>query len=315
LRLVNHLKAENHFAGGIDNSTGDFSYVVFTDPQFGLMNMLHEGGEGIDWSKDIDHMEILAAKVNALKPKPSFIFCTGDLANAYPTNLLIEANDPDWKRALGFKAPYRTPQTVDLITSLNRFDSSIPVLFNAGNHDLSEDPERYQLDAFQRVWGDTYFHFWAHGRLFIALETQFFRSSQPETIDLMLEEIHWLEELFNTMPKDIPKTVMMHAPLFIDNVLETDSDEAKAIPSHNRHLILNLFCQNNVDLIYSGHTHNTHFPPLHDCGSHKLKQIILTSINAQLDWQSDTKYYPIGKPQFIHTVIQQNQRNINLIDL
>ena len=27
---------------------------------------------------------------------------------------------------------------------------------------------------------------------------------------------------------------------------------AKAIPSHNRHLILNLFCQNNVDLIYSG---------------------------------------------------------------
>ena len=153
------------------------------------------------------------------------------MANAYPTNLLIEANDPDWKRALGFKAPYRTPQTVDLITSLNRFDSSIPVLFNAGNHDLSEDPERYQLDAFQRVWGDTYYHFWAHGRLFIALETQFFRSSQPETIDLMLEEIHWLDELLNTMPKDIPKTVMMHAPLFIDNVLETDSDEG-IVPFH-----------------------------------------------------------------------------------
>ena len=147
------------------------------------------------------------------------------MANAYPTDLSVEPNDPEWKRALGFKAPYRTPQTVDLLTSLNRFDSSIPVLFNAGNHDLTEDPERYQLDAFQRVWGDTYFHFWAHGRLFIALETQFFRSSQPETIDLMLEEIHWLEELFNNMPKDIPKTIMMHAPLFIDNVLETDSDE------------------------------------------------------------------------------------------
>ena len=39
--------------------------------------MLHDGGEGIDWSKDIDNMEKLAAKVNALKPKPSFIFCTG----------------------------------------------------------------------------------------------------------------------------------------------------------------------------------------------------------------------------------------------
>ena len=30
------------------------------------------------------------------------------------------------------------------------------------------------------------------------------------------------------------------------------SISAKAIPSHNRHLLLNLFCQNNVDLIYSG---------------------------------------------------------------
>ena len=57
----------------------NLSYVVFTDPQFGLMNMLHEGGEGIDWSKDIDNMEILAAKINSLKPKPSFIFCTGKL--------------------------------------------------------------------------------------------------------------------------------------------------------------------------------------------------------------------------------------------
>ena len=145
------------------------------------------------------------------------------MANAYPTNEMILPTDPDWKRALGFKAPYRTPQTVDLLKSLNRF--SIPVLFNAGNHDLNEDPERYQVDAFQRVWGDTYFHFWAKGRLFIALETQFFRSEKPETIDLMLEEIHWLEDLFKNMPSQIPKTVMMHAPLFIDNSMETDSDE------------------------------------------------------------------------------------------
>ena len=45
--------------------------------------MLHEGGEGIDWSKDVDNMEILAAKINSLKPKPSFIFCTGkfDISN------------------------------------------------------------------------------------------------------------------------------------------------------------------------------------------------------------------------------------------
>ena len=61
----------------------NLSYVVFTDPQFGLMDMLHEGGEGIDWSKDVDNMEILAAKINSLKPKPSFIFCTGkfDISN------------------------------------------------------------------------------------------------------------------------------------------------------------------------------------------------------------------------------------------
>ena len=44
--------------------------------------MLHDGGEGIDWSKDIDNMEILAAKINSLKPKPSFIFCTGKMTKS-----------------------------------------------------------------------------------------------------------------------------------------------------------------------------------------------------------------------------------------
>ena len=38
-----------------------------------------------------------------------------------------------------------------------------------------------------------------------------------------------------------------------------------------------------------GHTHMTNIAPLHDCGTHKMQQVILTSVNAQLDWKSDTK--------------------------
>ena len=193
---------------------------------------------------------------------------------------------------------------------MTAFDSTIPILVNAGNHDIQESPRWFHVDGFQRTWGDTYFHFWVNGRVFIAIETQFFRSSQKETVKLMNEQLTWLRGLFSELPKNIPKTVMMHVPLFIDNADETDSEApGKAIPNPNRKILLDLFCENNVNLIFSGHTHMTNEPNGYNCGNYELKQIILTSINAQLDWQSDSKYYPKGKPQFIkvnYTLIEHN---------
>ena len=62
----------------------------------------------------------------------------------------------------------------------------------------------------------------------------------------------------------------------------------------------------------------TVLPKPFDCGTHLLRQIVLTSVNAQLDWQSATKvqinftlflkfskYYPKGSAKF--ALVQVNE--------
>ena len=61
----------------------------------------------------------------------------------------------------------------------------------------------------------------------------------------------------------------------------------------------------------------TSFPEPYDCRTHKLRQIILTSVNAQLDWQSGSKYYPKGKPQFALVKVDEDtlEHELNMIEL
>ena len=58
-------------------------------------------------------------------------------------------------------------------------------------------------------------------------------------------------------------------------------------------------------------------PTPYDCGSHQLRQIILTSVNAQLDWQSESHYYPKGPPGYMVVGVSKDtvQHKTTLIDL
>ena len=82
-----------------------------------------------------------------------------------------------------------------------------------------------------------------------------------------------------------------------------------------RKSLLALFCENGVRRIYSGHTHMTTIPEPVQCGTHQLQQIVLTSVNAQLDWQSDTVYYPKGDPQYIVVNADTVEHEMNFVDL
>ena len=209
-------RGENHEVIGFDNSTESFSYVVFTDPQYGLRDMTDDNGDGTEWQHDRSNMRLLCEKINALEPKPQFIFVTGDLSNARP-----ESNE---EITPGFMSSYRSPQQIDLLTDLGLFDEDIPILVNTGNHDINESPDKVTVGAHERVWGDAYFSFWVKGQIFLALESQFFRSEDPVTKEFAKEEIQWLTELLSEMPKETPKTIMIHVPLFIRTPDETDSE-------------------------------------------------------------------------------------------
>jgi len=66
--------------------------------------------------------------------------------------------------------------------------------------------------------------------------------------------------------------------------------------------------------VYSGHTHFTHFPEPYKCpqSDNTIKQIILTSINAQLDWTSKSGiHYPqgykgAGEPEFLVATVSSD---------
>ena len=75
---------------------------------------------------------------------------------------------------------YRNPQQLDLINDLALFDNRIPIMVNTGNHDINESPDKITVGAHQYVWGDPYFTFWVKGHIFLALESQFFRSEDQK---------------------------------------------------------------------------------------------------------------------------------------
>lgn len=295
---LNLKKAINHFVGDLNNDTREFTYVLFTDPQLGLYDVVKKG-DGRQWQYDLDNMKKFSVAISKLSPTPDFILCLGDLNNAYP-----EASPGKWPQSIGFLPPYRPAQTLDLMQNLQEnFRNDIPMFMLAGNHDLTENTEFKHLDAFEKVWGNGYFYFWNGGRVFISLETQLFRSEQKATVELLRKEIDWLVKLFQKLPHDAPKTVFQHVALFIEKALEVDSARVgKAIPVKHRKFLLRLFCNNNVQTVYSGHTHFNSFPKPYRCPNRKdrqVRQIVLTSLTAQLKWKSDTTFYPVGTPSYL----------------
>lgn len=266
-------RAVDHYISGLDNSTRSFSYVVFSDPQIGLYDMMH-AGDGSKWNHDLENMQKFSRRINSLDVRPDFIFCAGDLTNAFPYKEVRF-------QSKGFLPFLRPRQTADLKEVLVKyFDNKIPMFTVPGNHDLSENTHSKHISDYEKTWGQSYFHFWNGGRVFIALETQLFRSNSPETVILRLEQIEWLKKLFATLPRDTPKTLFQHVPLFMKDSKERDSGDT--LPRATiRPLLLRMFCKNNVNIIFSGHTHIASVPKPYKCpeqAGRQIQQVVLTSI-------------------------------------
>jgi hypothetical protein len=77
--------------------------------------------------------------------------------------------------------------------------ADIPTMMIAGNHDMTEHPSRLHVHPYEMVWGQNYYHFWVGGHLFIALESQYFRSDEDATSELREQHIIWLETLLESV--------------------------------------------------------------------------------------------------------------------
>ena len=161
--------------------------------------------------------------------KPAFVIITGDHVNV--------AFDPD--------------QLAEFKRMVAQIDPSIPVYLVPGNHDLeneapTENVRRYEAlygveDHFSATCGDTYL---------IGINTEIIWADNQA---LEAEQRSWLKKELKKSRKYDKTILVSHHPFFIREVDEADQYEN--IPLSKRKSYLDLFAENGVNLLLSGHLH------------------------------------------------------------
>ena len=119
----------------------------------------------------------------------------------------------------------------------------------------------------------------------------------------------------------VQKTVFTHTPLYIETPDEINAGVIDySIPMDQRMYLLDLFVENGVDSIYSGHVHFENLAT--DSYKEKLNQYVLTSINHQHDWKSEESgvHWGPDKPSYYRVKVENGSistqsQTLGLIDI
>ena len=180
-----------------------------------------------------------------------------------------------------------------------------------GNHDVGKKnmhPAGWL--GYEKQFMESYFYFEVGQRVFIGLDSEVYKQSYDVATEKRQEQSQWLKTLLARLPKTQPKTVFMHTPLFIEDHNEIASAEegktcdykkintsfqslGESVPIEQRFYLLDLFAENNVDTVFSGHTHFESLPPPY----RGVQQLVLTSINYLGTWHSTESGKSYG-PEF-----------------
>ncbi|MCX6334424.1 MAG: metallophosphoesterase [Bacteroidia bacterium] len=196
-------------------------FIQITDPQFGMF----ENNEGFE--KETVLYEKAVEKINNLKP--DFVVITGDFVH----------NSESPEQIAEFKR----------ITAL--IDPKIPVYYTPGNHDLGQTPDEASLRNYQKNYGNDRFSFTHKGSFFIGFNSSFIKAklAEPEQ-----EQYNWLVKKLKKSQKAQHIILFCHYPVFIKTVDEPTT--YSNIDPDYRKKYLDLFNNNNVEAVFSGHYHN-----------------------------------------------------------
>lgn len=196
-------------------------FIQITDPQFGMF----ENNNGFE--KESVLYEKAVEEVNRLKP--DFVVITGDFVH----------NSASSEQIAEFKR----------ITAM--IDSEIPVFYTPGNHDVGQIPDEESLRSYKNNYGNDRFSFRHKSSVFIGFNTSLIKGrlaeSEQEQFDWLVSEIRGSQGLQHII-------LFCHYPFFNKTV-----DEPTAysnIDFDYRKKYLDLFNDNNVEAVFSGHYHN-----------------------------------------------------------
>ena len=125
------------------------------------------------------------------------------------------------------------------------------------------------------------------------MDAQVYKLNDSEALEVREKQNAWLEDILASTA--YPKTVFVHTPLWLETPDETFAgEEHESIPKAQREYLIDLFANNGVDSIFSGHVH---FQNLNLEPHRGIKQHILTSINAQDEWFNEETGMTWGKSE------------------
>jgi serine/threonine-protein phosphatase CPPED1 len=207
------------YGNGQGINSKDFFFIQITDPQIGMSD------SNAGFEKETELYEKAVVHINRLEP--DFVIITGDLVN----------KQDDKSQIAEFKR----------ITS--KIKTSIPVYVSPGNHDIGQTPTEQTINEFIRNYGYDRFSFKHKKSLFIGLNSCIIKSSTP-----LLEESQndWLQKELRKKARH--KLIFVHYPFFITS--PDEPDQYFNIPLETRKKYLDLFKENNVDVIFAGHLHD-----------------------------------------------------------
>jgi len=196
-------------------------FIQLTDPQFGMFD------KNASFEKETVLYEKAVAKINSLNP--DFVVITGDLVN--DQNSVSQINE--FKR----------------ITA--KIKASIPVYYSPGNHDIGQIPDTESLKKYKQNYGSDRFSFMHKGSSFIGFNTGLIKAKleRPEQ-----DQYNWLSKQLRKSQKSQHILLFTHYPFFNKTIEEPTA--YSNIDKEHREKYLNLFRNNNVAAIFSGHHHN-----------------------------------------------------------
>lgn len=208
--------------------------IQISDPQLGFFE------ENASFTKEITHLNLAIAHINAVKP--SLVVFSGDLVHAHPDN------------------PLYPLQAEAFLETLQALDSSIPILITNGNHDIGNQPSDASIKLFQSFFGQE-LNYWSNSQIeVITFNSQLFaRNVQLEKHQKYAFE--WLQRLLAQKKQSKLRFLFMHHPLYLQSIEEESSYFSVAKPHRKR--LLNLIADGRVDACFSGHLHYNHQIDVH----------------------------------------------------
>ncbi len=212
--------------GGLTGQASDtdkgYFFVHLSDPQYGFL----DGDRSHD--REVSMMDTVVGFVNRMKPP--FIVVTGDFVNQSHNDVQVAA----WKE------------------SLSAIDPDIQVYMVPGNHDIGNKPDKAAYDRYESFYGDTKFSFRYGNDAFIGID-----SNPLKNGDSIRErdQYEWLETQLDKVRDAGNLFVFMHHPLFLKKV--TEKEKYSNLNQAMRDRYLSLFKKYGVDVVLTGHYHNT----------------------------------------------------------